>query len=190
MKHICVTFLTTLVIAATALAPAASAQLPDPDYPGFDFVGISIYDYHQMTSAPAKTVDPVGNVAVIRGAYASFARGDVNGVLSILDDYIAWTEAEGFPYGGTYTGPGSVATNVFARIGADWEGFEARPTRFIAQDKYVVVLGEYHGTFRTTGRSVTTPFAHVWEFAGSRIISFRQFTDGPPWQRAIAIGEE
>ena len=50
----------------------------------------------------------MSNLNTIQGAYAAFAKGDVPGVLGILDADIAWTEAEGFPYGGTYNGPNAV----------------------------------------------------------------------------------
>jgi uncharacterized protein len=184
-----VTLLSALVIAATALAPTVWAQLPDPSNTAFDHGTIPIDPDDPMVSVPPRTDDPTGNVAVIRGAYASFARGDIDAVLSILDDHVMWTDAEGFPYAGTYRGPDSVASNVFARIGSEWDAYEVRPARFIAQGSYVVVLGEYRGTYRATGKSVTAPFAHVWQFVDRRVASFRQFTDGPPWQRAIAIDD-
>jgi ketosteroid isomerase-like protein len=44
------------------------------------------------------------NSAVIRGIYAAFARGDVPGSFSSMAPDIAWAEAEGFPYAGTYSG--------------------------------------------------------------------------------------
>jgi ketosteroid isomerase-like protein len=41
----------------------------------------------------------------IKAVYDAFARKDILGVLEVLSADIAWTEAEGFPYGGTYHGP-------------------------------------------------------------------------------------
>ena len=38
----------------------------------------------------------------ITNVYAAFASGDVPTVLGALAPNVSWTEAEGFPYGGTY----------------------------------------------------------------------------------------
>src|SRR5579885_840214 len=65
------------------------------------------------------------NSEIIRGVYAAFADGDVPRVLGALDGDVRWTEAEGFPYGGTYVGPDAVLANVFAKLGSEWEGFKA-----------------------------------------------------------------
>ena len=83
------------------------------------------------------------NVDVIRGVYESFARGDVPGVLEALARNIRWTEAEGFPYAGTYTGPDAILENVFMRLGTEWDGYAAVPQEFVAQSDRVIALG--HG---------------------------------------------
>ncbi len=135
---------------------------------------------------PAPTQDRAeANRALIQQAYADLGRGDVPAVLALLDAHVTWTEAEGYPYAGTYVGPGTVAERVFARIGAEWDPYEAVPAAFIADGSRVVVLGEYRATCTATGRSVTAPFAHVWQVLDDTVVSFRQFTDGPPWQRAL-----
>ncbi len=117
------------------------------------------------------------NVAVVRGAYDAFARGDVETVLEILDPGIRWTEAEGFPYAGTYEGPEAVLQGVFARLGSEWDGFQAVPEEFIDGGDTIVALGEYGGTYAETGRSFRAPFAHVWRLEDGKAVRFRQFTD-------------
>jgi hypothetical protein len=74
---------------------------------------------------------------------------------------------------------------LIARIGAEWDDYTAVPTTYIAAGDRVVALGDYSGTYKATGRSVQAPFAHVWQFVDGKVVSFRQFTDGPPWERAI-----
>ena len=54
---------------------------------------------------------------LIRSIYQAFAKGDVPSVLGAFASNINWTEAEGFPYGGTYVGPDAVLKNVFMKIG-------------------------------------------------------------------------
>ncbi len=58
------------------------------------------------------------NPAGVQNVYHAFAKGDIPTVLGFLSPDIAWTEAEGFPYGGTYNGPNAVLEKLIA-AGAD-----------------------------------------------------------------------
>lgn len=117
------------------------------------------------------------NVAVVRAMYDAFARGDVDAVLERLDPAVRWTEADGFPYAGTYEGPEAVLEGVFARLGAEWEGFRAVPEELIDGGDTVVAVGEYGGTYQETGRTFTAPFAHILRLENGKVVRFRQFTD-------------
>jgi ketosteroid isomerase-like protein len=126
------------------------------------------------------------NRAIVEGAYDDFASGNVEAFLSILDPEVTWTDAEGYPYAGTYVGPDALLEGLISRIGAEWENYVVEPEVLVADGDRVVAIGTYRGTYKATGRSVQAPFAHVWQLADGRVVTFRQFTDGPPWQRAIA----
>lgn len=125
------------------------------------------------------------NVEMIRGVYDAFARGDIEAVLGALAPTVVWTEAEGFPYGGTFTGPNAVLENVFMKLGSEWDGFAAVPREFIAQADAVIALGDYRGTFKATGKSFTAPFVHDWRLKDGKVATFRQLTDTVLIQRAI-----
>ena len=98
---------------------------------------------------------------------------------------ISWTEAEGFPYGGTYIGHEAVLQNVFAKLGSEWDGYAAVPEELIASGDTVIALGEYSGTYKATGKSISVPFVHVWRFEGDHVVSFRQHTDTAVVQRVL-----
>lgn len=119
----------------------------------------------------------MSNSDVIKNLYDSFAKGDVPSVLATFDENISWTEAEGFIYGGTYTGPNAVLENVFMKFGTEWEGFSAVPDQIVDGGDHVVGLGNYSGKLLKTGKSVTVPFAHAWTFRDGKIIKFVQYTD-------------
>lgn len=127
----------------------------------------------------------MNNVELIRGAYDAFAKGDVGTVLGLLSPEINWTEAEGFPYGGTYVGPKAVLENVFMRLGSEWEGFAAVPHEFIDGGESVVALGKYSGTYKGTGKSFQADFAHCWWFKDGKAVRFVQYTDTALVQRAL-----
>ncbi|HJP79318.1 MAG TPA: nuclear transport factor 2 family protein [Pseudonocardiaceae bacterium] len=118
------------------------------------------------------------DVDVIRAHYAASDRGDLAGMLAPLAADAEWTEMAGFPYAGTYIGPDAVRDNVFARIGAEWEGYTASVEEVIgAEDGVVLGIGTYSGTFRATGRHMSARFVHVWRLSGGKVRRFEQFTD-------------
>jgi len=121
----------------------------------------------------------------ITNLYAAFAIGDVPTVLAAFAPDIRWTEAEGFPYGGTYVGPDAILQNVFAKLGSEWNGYAAVPHELIANADTVVALGNYSGTYKATGKSFKAPFVHVWKFGEGRVVSFVQHTDTAVVQRAL-----
>lgn len=113
----------------------------------------------------------------VQGIYKAFAEGNVPAVLGILSPDIAWTEAEGFPYGGTYIGPNAVLEGVFMRLGAEWDGFTVVPAEFIDGGDTVVALGRYSGTYKATGKSFQADFAHVWKMQAGKVVRFVQYVD-------------
>ncbi len=126
-----------------------------------------------------------GTTDTIKGIYAAFAEGDIEALLEVFDPEINWTEAEGFPYGGTYVGPDAVLENVFIKLGTEWEGWTAIPYELISERDTVVALGEYCGTYKLTGKSIKAPFVHVWKFIDEKVVSFQQHTDTAVVQRAL-----
>jgi ketosteroid isomerase-like protein len=117
------------------------------------------------------------NLNAVKAVYAAFATGDIPTVLGSLSPDIAWTEAEGFPYGGTYHGPRAVLEGVFMRLGSEWDGFAAVADEFIDGGDTVVVLGKYNGKFKATGKSMQVNFAHVWKMQDGKATQFIQYVD-------------
>lgn len=123
------------------------------------------------------------NVDLIRTAYEAFGSGDTDTVGRLLAT-TEWHEAEGMPYGGTYTGAEAVFANVFGPIAADVEGFTARPDELLdAGDEKVVSLGRYRGT--GARGEVDVPFAHVWTVRGGEIVRFDQYADTKLFGQAV-----
>jgi uncharacterized protein len=119
------------------------------------------------------------NLDLIRAIYAAFAAGDIPGVVSRMAPDMVWNEAENFPYadGNPYEGPDAILTGVFARLGAEWDGFAAVPEEFLDAGDAVVVLGRYRGACRATGRALDAQFAHVWRVRDGAAAQFQQYTD-------------
>jgi len=127
----------------------------------------------------------MNNVDLIRSVYDAFAKGDVGTVLGLLSPEINWTEAEGFPHGGTYVGPRAVLENVLMPLGSEWDGFAAVPYEFIDGGDSLVALGKYSGTYKATGKSFQAEFAHVWKMKDGKAVKFVQYADTALVQRAL-----
>ena len=122
----------------------------------------------------------------VRSFYAAFAVGDVPTVMGMMAPDMSWTEAEGFPYAGTYVGPEAILAGVFMRLATEWEGFAAVPAEFLADGERVVVLGTYSGKYLATGKSFKSPFAHVYTLQDGKLGHFFQYCDTVLVQKALS----
>lgn len=127
----------------------------------------------------------MSNLNKIKAVYDAFAKGDIPSVLEIMSPDIDWTEAEGFPYAGTYHGPRAVLEGVFMRLGTEWNGFAAVPHEFVDGGDTIVALGKYGGTYKATNKSFQADFAHVWKLRDGKAVRFVQYVDTLVVQRAL-----
>ena len=119
----------------------------------------------------------MSNKEIVENGYKCFKTGDIPGLLANFAENIEWTEAEGFPYGGTYKGADAIVENVFMKLGSEWEGFAAVPDEILDAGETIVALGHYSGKYNATGKSMKVPFAHVWTLSDGKIVKFVQYTD-------------
>lgn len=117
------------------------------------------------------------NKTLIQNLYVAFADGDMGTILASFAEDISWTEADGFPYAGTYIGADEILAGVFMRIAADWDGWSATPHEHFEEGNTVLTLGEYSGICKATGKSMKSPLVHVWRIENGKIQSFVQYTD-------------
>ena len=117
------------------------------------------------------------NKAIIQRLYQSFASGDIQAVTAAFADDIEWTEADGFPLAGTYTGPQSVVENIFMRLSEFSENWGVAINRYIADGDTVVADGKYTWNHKVTGEPCKVRMAHVWTLADGKVISFLQHVD-------------
>ena len=127
----------------------------------------------------------MSNLNAVQRVYDAFAKGDIPAVLGFLNSDVEWTEAEGFPYAGTYHGPKAVLEGVFMRLGSEWNGFAAVPDELIDGGDSVVALGKYSGTYKATGKSFQANFAHVWKVQDGKAVRFVQYVDTLLVHRAL-----
>lgn len=121
------------------------------------------------------------NLDIIKSTYEG-KTSEENGrnLAKYVADDISWTEAQGFPYAGTYIGLENVTKNVFSRLGSEWIDYKFTPEDYVANDDKVVAFGTYSGTYKLTGKSFTARVAHIWKLREGKIVKFEQFVDSQP----------
>jgi hypothetical protein len=128
------------------------------------------------------------NTKIAASMYEAMKRGDIPFVVGLFDPQVVWNEAENFIYAdkNPYVGPEAVLNGVFARLGAEWDGFSAVPAEFVDGGDTVVVFGRYGGTNKATGVKIHAQFVHVFKFAAGKIAAFQQYTDTAQFQNAVS----
>jgi ketosteroid isomerase-like protein len=126
------------------------------------------------------------NLEVIRSTYEGASADNGNNLLAALAPDAAWTEAAGFPYAGTYTGPEAIIANVFKRLASEWIDYQAKVHTYLADGDQVAAFGVYSGTYRQTGIAMTATFAHLYRLDQGKIVTMEQYVDSAMVMRALA----
>lgn len=126
------------------------------------------------------------NLEIIKSTYEG-KTSEENGknLAKYVAENISWTEAEGFPYAGTYIGLENVTKNVFSRLVSEWIDYKFTPEDYVASDDKVVAYGTYSGINKVSNKYFEARVAHVWKLKDGKIISFEQFVDSQPVNNAM-----
>jgi len=122
----------------------------------------------------------VDNVTLLKNLYDAFGRGDIPAVLGAMSPDIHWYQAESNPYnpsGEAWVGPDAVLNNLFMKLGAEWEAFSVDLKSLHGAGDSVIVEGRYHGTYRSTGKTLDAQVCHVWDVKDGKVTRFQQYVD-------------
>lgn len=126
----------------------------------------SVYDGQHMT-----------NLEVIQELYRTFREKDYDAFLRICTPDLEWIQNEGFPQGATRRGAEAVIEGVFKAFNNDWESWSFNIEQYLDAGETIIVIGSYAGCHRLSGKSFSSPAAHVYDICNGKVCRFRQFTD-------------
>lgn len=132
----------------------------------------------------------MSNLDIVKRMYAAFGDRDSDTIRQIFDPKIEWIQNDGFPGGGKYVGVEAVLNDVFAKFRLEWDAWQAVVEEWLDAGDAIVALGEYRGTYKTTGKSTTAAFAHVYKLKDARIIKFQQYTDTLKVAEAMQLAKQ
>ena len=124
------------------------------------------------------------DVATVKAAYESFNQGDIPAVLATYDDQIEWIEpGGGSAPSGTFTGPDSVAQDVFAAVPENFDDFSVDIDEVEDQGDTVVVKGRFRGKNKG-GAVLDAPFEHRNTMRDGKVVRFENMVDQDAWAAA------
>jgi uncharacterized protein len=125
------------------------------------------------------------NTEIVKKAYECFGTGDIAGLLDLNADDIKWTipTVEHAEFSGSRTGKKAVG-EFFQQLAEAEDFSHFAPNEFIAEGDRVVVLGSSTATVKTTGRTFSTDWVHIFTVKNGKITTFLEFFDNAAANRA------
>jgi ketosteroid isomerase-like protein len=116
------------------------------------------------------------NASIVEAAYAAFGRGDISGLLDLVDEHVEWSSPRTLPQGGEYHGKLAVA-KFFENVGAAWDPLTLELEEIgEVGDGVVVGVARLDGT-RRGGEAAGYGSTHVFRVRDGKIVGFREYTD-------------
>lgn len=118
------------------------------------------------------------NTQIIQSCYEKFSKGDIPGILEVLDENILWSSpvVENAPHTGERTGRKSI-NEFFELLSKDEDITRFEPLVYIAQDDRVCVRGEFAATVNATGRSYESEWVHIFTLRDGKVVNFFELFD-------------
>jgi ketosteroid isomerase-like protein len=124
------------------------------------------------------------NVDLVRGGYDDFNSGNIDGVLARLDAEVEWTEpGGGNAPSGTFRGPESVGSEVFAKVPEQFDEFTCTVENAADEGDTVRVTADFKGTSKS-GVELDATAEHVWEVRDGKVVKFENKLDSQAWADA------
>ena len=120
------------------------------------------------------------NVELVKQGYQHFAEGNIEAVLALFHPEMEWDECQGFPYisgDGIFIGPTAITQNVFAKIPEYIDGFNVDVRELFGSGDKVVMVGQYQGVYKPTGKEFNVNATHVWTIKDGKATKYFQAAD-------------
>lgn len=113
-------------------------------------------------------------VDVVKRIYETGGKGDVAGMMSLLDPDIVIYEADALPYGGVHRGHAGMGA-LFQKLNEVVEGFRVIPEQYFVSGNDVAARIRVIGRGRVTGQAIDMAVMEVWTIKDGRATSIRPF---------------
>jgi len=129
------------------------------------------------------------NTKVVQDAYAAFAKGDIQTVLTFIAEDVVWTGVYGgrshIPMAGERHGKAAVV-EFLKQVGENIQFSRFEPKEFVATGDKVVALGHYTGT-TPVKKEFDSDFAMVFTLRDGKVTRFQEFCDSAALNAAYQL---
>ena len=117
------------------------------------------------------------NKKLVESLYNAFGRGDIGYILDRVTNDVEWvTEGpQSIPYAGSFKGRAGVQ-KFFEKL-SSVEGGKVIAQELIAAEDYVVGLGRFAGTVKTTKKKIDSAIAHVFTIRSGKVSRWLGYAD-------------
>jgi ketosteroid isomerase-like protein len=116
----------------------------------------------------------LGDVEVVQAFYNAMERGDLEGMLAVVDSDAVLEEANSLPYAGVYRGH-AAWRNLSAEFHAMWQDSVTTVDSIADAGPYVVSLIRWRAKSRHTGRTIEIPLAEFFWVVDGKITRLLPF---------------
>lgn len=132
---------------------------------------------------PARTTTSTDTVAAI---YESFAHGDIDSVMNVMDDAVEWITPATLPWSrGAYRGRDGLR-EYFGGFLAALSEPSVHPDELIAAGDRVIAIGYERGRGARSGREFRARFVHTWTVRDGRVTRMEGVVDTATIAAALA----
>lgn len=120
-----------------------------------------------------------GHIAVVKGFYEAFGRGDVATILDGLADDVDWaadTSSAAAPWYGVRHGKEQVMA-FFTEFGSAMEVQDFTPLAVTGSDTEVLAVVRFRATARGTGKTAAMNLHHYFRFRDGKVAYYRGSQD-------------
>lgn len=117
------------------------------------------------------------NAQLIQSAYDAFGRGDIPGVLAVLDEDVTWDSPRPLPQATNGRGH-DVVGSFFQKVGSAWQDMALDIDDFVVSGDRVCVVGRAEGDL--DGQHTGYGFVHSWTLRNGSCVSFHEYVDPEP----------
>ena len=136
------------------------------------------------TSEAAPKGEP--GIAVVRGFNDALARGDVAGMVDLLDPQVDWRAPESVPWGGNFRGHEGFR-EFLGKVLAQPAEFRREMLEYVDAGERVVVLLRQMGRPKGGDTEYDVPEVHVWTVRDGKIVEFEGSFDTATVLRTLQL---
>jgi ketosteroid isomerase-like protein len=129
-----------------------------------------------------------GAIEVVRRGYEAWARGDLDGLFSIMDPEIVWHPPANFPEPGPHRGIEAIRRGL-GSYAETFEYFISEPRRLLATERpgEVLALATTRTRGKGSGAEVAIDVAHLLTVRDGAIVRFEVITDQREALRRVGL---